>query len=159
MNKEAFDLSFQETDKLILFHESIYCRQEFPVFQKYKVQIKMKPENAEKVKDIVSSYNDPRYGERVLMFITVREDEIELYTDTVYNPYYAYYSCIATLAEWLENATFFLYFNEENDEGELRYVVDKYVITDGVLDFNRDYTEYGEDDDNYWNRIDVKRNC
>jgi hypothetical protein len=145
MNKEAFELSFQEIHKTIMFHESIYCRQEFPVFHKHYARIKFRPAHYEKVKNIVSSYNDPLYGERVQMFISVREDEIELNTSTVYNPYYAYYSCIAALAEWLENAIFIIYFREENDEGELRFIVDKYEIRDGMLEFNRDYTAYGEE--------------
>jgi hypothetical protein len=153
MNKEAFELSIKECDKSIMFHESVYCRQQFPVFDKYYVHIKIMPGHSEKVKNIVSSYNDPKHGERVQMFIRVGEGEILLYTDTIYNPYYAYYSCIAALAEWLENAIFFLYFGEENDEGEIRFIVDKYEIRDGMLEFNRDYTAYEEESDDYFKRL------
>ncbi|WP_089786951.1 hypothetical protein [Chitinophaga sp. YR573] len=153
MNKEAFDLSLQKTDTSVMLHESIYSRQQFPVFNEYTVHIRFKPEHYETIKNIVASYNDPRHQGRVQQFIKVREDGIELYTDTVYNPYYTYYICISAFARYLENAIFFLLYSEENDEGDCRYVVDKYEIRDSLLDFNRDYTEYEESEDDYFKRL------
>ncbi|MDJ1482717.1 hypothetical protein QNI16_19610 [Cytophagaceae bacterium YF14B1] len=102
----------------------------------------------ESAESIVAKHDLPDYGGRVAMFIKVdlARQTIYLHTDTVYNPVDAYHNCLVELGQCVEDSTFAWMYREENDEGDIRYVINHYQIADGKLTFTKRYTAFGVED-------------
>ncbi len=102
---------------------------------------------AEQVSRIVAHHDHPDYGGRVAMFINVDavQHTVRLYTDTVYNPVDAYHNCLTELVDYLEDAVFAWMYREEDDEGDMRYVINQYQIANNQLVYHRHYTAFGVD--------------
>ncbi|MEU1287981.1 hypothetical protein [Kitasatospora sp. NPDC005856] len=79
---------------------------------------------------------------------------IMVYNDYVYHPYHDYARCIVAMASLLADTDFSLCLRHESDNGDWSFLVDRYRITDGKLQWLRTQTPY-DDLDSYLLSVDA----
>jgi hypothetical protein len=79
--------------------------------------------------------------ERTQRFIKLVAEEtshhLVLSSSGLYNPYRTYVVCLRNLAPFLEDAVFFIWFGDEDDQANLFVVADRYQIRSGELSAER----------------------
>ncbi len=148
---EEFKLLHREIPRDTLFVPSwgIHVVQVSPIECDYEAIVTFDKKYHPEIMSIIMEYDDRtrsffmEIDQETHSFTKLSENHIKIYTDLKYNPYLSYYHCFCKLCPFLHDTVFFIVQDEEEDEGQSRYIADQYRIQNGALYFERIYSGYG----------------